>query len=154
MGLEVVRATDQDLEEVFYLFAQYLAFYKREHPEEHVRAFLTQRLEESDSLILLARVDGYAVGLAQIYPTQSSLRLAPVWVLNDLIVASTARRSGVGRALVRAVCEGAAASGVDSVSLKTAEDNYVAQSLYKRERFERERTFWHYSKSVLPTRKP
>ncbi|MEU9002477.1 GNAT family N-acetyltransferase, partial [Streptomyces sp. NPDC048551] len=60
------------------------------------------------------------------------------WILNDLYVAPSGRRTGAGRALLREVLRRARAEGVAGVQLETAYDNRRAQALYESEGFVRE----------------
>ncbi|MBG0561284.1 GNAT family N-acetyltransferase [Actinoplanes aureus] len=133
----VRRAGPGDLPEVAALFAGYLDFYQRPAPAERVLAFLGERLERGESVLLLARTgDGTPAGFVNVYPTFSSLSMAPVWTLNDLFVAPVARRTGAGRALVRACVAEARAAGAVAVQLQTAPDNHAAQALYRAEGFQ------------------
>jgi [ribosomal protein S18]-alanine N-acetyltransferase len=59
-------------------------------------------------------------------------------------VAPTARRSGVGSLLLRAVEERLAAAGIESVGLETAVDNIAALSFYKRHGYSVIRTWPRY----------
>lgn len=103
------------------------------------RAFLAQRIRAGESLVLLADVPGAGtVGFAQVYRTFSSLALRPVWILSDLYVDPSGRRTGAGRALLRDVLRRAREAGAAGVQLETAYDNRVAQSLYEAEGFERD----------------
>ncbi|MEI2607140.1 MAG: hypothetical protein V9G20_00760 [Candidatus Promineifilaceae bacterium] len=86
MTLEIITATITDLDEVCELFTLYLAFYQRPASAEDVRAYLQERLTQGDAVIFLARWEGQAVGLAQLYPSFSSLALAKSWILYDLYV--------------------------------------------------------------------
>ncbi|MFE6841732.1 GNAT family N-acetyltransferase [Streptomyces sp. NPDC057686] len=137
----VVRvAGDGDIEVAGALFGGYLDFYevKVEDPERP-RAFLAERIRAGESLVLLADVpEAGTVGFAQVYRTFSSLALRPVWILSDLYVDPSGRRSGAGRALLRDVLRRAGEAGVAGVQLETAYDNHVAQSLYEAEGFERD----------------
>ncbi|WP_433795663.1 N-acetyltransferase family protein [Actinoplanes sp. CA-252034] len=135
--ITVSRAGAADLPEAAALFHGYLDFYQRPAPEEQVLAFLRERHERGESVLLLARTaEGTPAGFVNIYPTFSSLSMAPVWTLNDLFVAVTARRTGAGRALVRACAAEARAAGAVGVQLQTAPDNHTAQALYRSEGFE------------------
>ncbi|GAB7192973.1 GNAT family N-acetyltransferase [Kineococcus sp. NUM-3379] len=144
----VAVASERDLGEVLGLFRQYLEFYERPHPEAAVRAFLEQRFARGDSVALLARAGAEAVGLAHVYPTLSSLSLAPVWVLNDLFVTGTARGTGAGTALLREVSRLAAEAGAVAVALETYPDNTGAQRLYEREGFVRDTSTLHYTRTL------
>ncbi|MFC4063363.1 GNAT family N-acetyltransferase [Actinoplanes subglobosus] len=135
--ITVSRAGAGDMPEVAALFAGYLDFYQRPAPAERVLAFLRERQDRGEAVLLLARTaDGTPAGFANVYPTFSSLSMAPVWTLNDLFVAPTARRTGAGRALVRACATEARAAGAVGVQLQTAPDNHTAQALYRAEGFE------------------
>jgi ribosomal protein S18 acetylase RimI-like enzyme len=139
------RATAADLDAVVELFDRYLEFYGRDLPPDDVRAFVTERFETGQSVVLVAEVDGAVVGFAQCYPTWSSLSLAPSWILNDLFVAPAGRGRGVGRALVRAVRAAATEAGAAYVELSTARTNVTAQALYESESFVRDDEFLVYT---------
>jgi ribosomal protein S18 acetylase RimI-like enzyme len=135
--ITVRRAGPDDLPEAAALFSGYLDFYQRPSPPERVLAFLRERLDRREAVLLLARAaDGKPAGFVNVYPTFSSLSMAPVWTLNDLFVAPAARRTGAGRALVRACAAEARAAGAVAVQLQTAPDNHAAQALYRAEGFE------------------
>lgn len=142
------RATPADLGTLTPLFEGYLSFYGRELVPGAARSFLADRLERGDSIVFLADADGFA----QVYPSFSSTRLARTWVLNDLFVAPEARRSGTGRALLRAVVDAAHESGAVAVNLATQHENERAQALYESEGFVADSAFTHYSK-VLELRR-
>ncbi|WP_372593397.1 N-acetyltransferase family protein [Actinotalea sp.] len=148
MSLLVRRAGAGDLAAVTALFTGYLDFYATPAPPERVRAFLSDRLHSGDSVILLGELDGRAVGLAQVFPTLSSLDLATLWTLGDLFVTPEARGAGVGRALLRAVLAEAALAGAATVALETAHDNTRAQGLYESEGFVRDTVYRVYSRPV------
>ncbi|WP_167151524.1 MULTISPECIES: GNAT family N-acetyltransferase [Streptomyces] len=136
-SVSVRAATSADLPAVTALFRGYLDFYRvavedGSRPEQ----FLKERLENGDSLILLAETGTGPIGFAQIYPTFSSLSMGRVWTLNDLYVEASGRRCGAGRALVRSCVERARAAGAVGIHLETAHDNADAQALYEGEGFE------------------
>ena len=143
--VSVRRAAPSDVDALLPLFLGYLGFYGVERPTEDARAFLAERLGGGDAVAFLAEADARPVGLAQVYPTFSSLGLRPVWTLNDLYVDPGARGTGAGRALVRAVAAAAREAGVRNLQLSTAWDNTRAQSLYEAEGFVREREFVTYT---------
>ncbi|GAA1719042.1 GNAT family N-acetyltransferase [Isoptericola hypogeus] len=146
--VSVRRATTSDVDALLPLFLGYLAFYDAEHPPESARGFLAERVESGDGIVFVAESGGRALGLAQVYPTFSSLGLQRVWTLNDLFVDPEARGAGTGRALVRAVVAAAREAGARSVQLSTAWDNVEAQALYEAEGLVREREFVTYSLSL------
>ena len=67
----------------------------------------------------------------QLYPSFSSVSAFRLWVLNDLFVASPARRSGVGRALMEAARRHAVETGAKRLTLETVAENEAAWSLYE-----------------------
>ncbi|MFE2142489.1 GNAT family N-acetyltransferase [Streptomyces sp. NPDC059456] len=141
----VVRvAGEADVEAAAVLFRGYLDFYEVEVEDPDApRAFLAERIRAGESLVLLADAPGAgpgagAVGFAQVYRTFSSLALRPLWILSDLYVDPSGRRTGAGRALLREVLRRAGEAGVAGVQLETAYDNHVAQALYEAEGFERD----------------
>ncbi|MFB7058119.1 GNAT family N-acetyltransferase [Streptomyces vinaceus] len=139
-GVVLRVAGHSDLDVAGALFRGYLDFYevKVEDPDAP-REYLAQRIRDGESLVLLADVPGAGtVGFAQVYRTFSSLALRPMWILSDLYVDPSGRRTGAGRALLREVLRRAREAGVSGVQLETAYDNHVAQALYEAEGFERD----------------
>ena len=89
--------------------------------------------------------DGEAVGFTQLYPSFSSVSAARIFILNDLFVASAARRASVGRSLLHAAGEFARSKGVLRLALSTAKANEKAQALYESEGWVRDEQYYHYS---------
>ncbi len=140
----VETATRADLDDACALFEAYRAFYRRAPDREGARAFLAERLARGESVIFLARRDGEAVGFAQLFPMFSTLRLARTWILEDLYVASSARRLGVGAAVLARAETFARSAGADALSLTTAIDNHDAQRLYASAGWVRDDEFFTY----------
>ncbi|MFF5702003.1 GNAT family N-acetyltransferase [Streptomyces sp. NPDC012794] len=140
-GVVLRVAGEADLDTAAELFRGYLDFYgvTVEDPGAP-REFLAERIAKGESLVLLADAPGVTgtVGFAQVYQAFSSLTLRRAWILNDLYVAPSGRRTGAGRALLREVLRRAREAGVAGVQLETAYDNRVAQGLYESEGFVRE----------------
>ncbi|PWJ54215.1 Acetyltransferase (GNAT) family protein [Quadrisphaera granulorum] len=165
----VVRtATLDDVEEVARLFRGYLEFYECPREPAAVTAYLTARIANGESVVLIAEAPaaeapaaevpatedpaadgpahrGAALGFAQCYPTWASLELAPAWVLYDLFVDPAARGRGVGRVLLRAVAERARAAGATTAVLETAHTNTAAQALYESEGWVPDTTYRTYA---------
>ncbi|MFG2387864.1 GNAT family N-acetyltransferase [Streptomyces lavendulae] len=141
LTVEVREAGAADVETATGLFLGYLDFYgvPAARDPQGAREFLARRIGKGESLVLLADVPGAGtVGFAQVYRAFSSLTLGTAWILNDLYVAPSGRRTGAGRALLREVLRRAREEGVTGVQLETAYDNRVAQGLYESEGFVRE----------------
>lgn len=131
------------------LFDAYRVFYGRTSDPAAAAAFLDARQACGDAVLLLARGrDGLAAGFTQLYPSHSSVSLAPVFILNDLYVAPAARRLGAGRALLQAAAAHGRARGAVRLVLSTAVDNAAAQLLYASEGWQRDLAFFHYQLSL------
>src|SRR5687767_8930354 len=108
----VRHATLDDLDALTPLFDGYRQFYGQRSDRDAARAFLSARLQAAESVVLMALLDdGPAAGFTQLYPTFSSVRMARVWVLNDLYVDVAARGHGAARALLQSAAEFARGDG-------------------------------------------
>lgn len=87
------------------------------------------------TLVLLARIDGEAVGLATCFWGFSTFAARPLLNVHDLAVTPGHRGHGVGRALLRAVEERARARGCVKVTLEVREQNARARALYASQGF-------------------
>jgi GNAT superfamily N-acetyltransferase len=133
--MDIRPATEDDLDEVLRLFADYQRFYTGAAREEgHNRAFLERFTTGGAGRLLVARDggDGRAVGFANLYFTFESTIAEEHVLMNDLFVAADARRGGVGLALIEAARAVARERGSRTVSWMTALDNRPAQHLYER----------------------
>lgn len=140
----VRQAVLADLKTVAHLFDGYRQFYGQASNVAAAQDFLQQRFEHGQSVIFLAELDEQAVGFTQLYPSFSSVSMARVWVLNDLFVAQSARRLGVGQALLQAAADHARVLGAVRLSLSTAVDNLSAQTLYASKGWARDQKFFVY----------
>ncbi len=126
------------------LFDAYRRFYEKKPNLPVAEKFLRARLENAESVIFLARIEGQAVGFTQLYPTFSSVSAQTAWILNDLYVAESARGRGVGAALLEHAARYAKETGAKGLELATAKDNLTAQRLYERLGWVREDNFYRY----------
>ena len=150
--MSVTAVVAADIEALVPLFAGYLEFYQVPRPVEQIQAFLLQRLQCGDAQLFIARDEqGVAQGFTQLYPLHSSLALAPSWLLSDLFVASSARRQGVGEALMNAARAHAVASGACGLQLETAKTNLAGQALYERLGYVRDEVYLTYWLSLANT---
>jgi ribosomal protein S18 acetylase RimI-like enzyme len=143
------RASTADAALVAPLFDAYRRFYGLASDLDLSQRYISERLERSESVVLLAAAPrGEALGFVQMYPTFSSLQAAQVFVLYDLYVAGEARRLGVARALMRAAVEEARAAGAVALTLQTARTNLAAQRLYDSLGWRRDEEFVEYGLTV------
>ena len=148
-SLTVRQTTIEDLELLVPLFDGYRQFYKKASDLSAVRDFLRDRFEHQQSVIFIAEAaDGNPVGFTQLFPSFSSVSVARIFVLNDLYVASQARRLGAGGALLRAAADYARSVGAVYLSLSTAVDNEAAQALYRAEGWQRDDDYFVFNLSL------
>lgn len=96
-------ATLSDLDVVAPLFDAYRQFYEQAPDLALAQRFISDRMNRKESVILLAsNPAGQAVGFCQLYPIFCSIEAQPIYSLSDLYVVPAARRTGTGRALLKA----------------------------------------------------
>lgn len=145
------KATIQDLDQLTILFDKYLVFYKRPSNIEKQKLFLKERIENNEAIIFMAfddEIKDKAIGFTLIYITFSSLLLNKIVILNDLYVDSTIRKNGVGEKLILQSFKLAKELGVDLVRLRTAKNNVIAQSLYLKMGFVRDKVSYTFDYRV------
>ena len=147
---DIVRpAQPADIPALAALFDAYRRFYEQQSDLGGAEAFLRERMEAGDSVLLVACPAGsQPIGFTQLYPSFSSVSMRRIFILNDLFVAPEARRTGVARSLLEAARAHAASAGALRLSLATALDNRSAQRLYEAEGYVRDEVFLHYDLRV------
>lgn len=144
--MSIRHARLADVEALGALLDAYRVFYGQASDPAAARHFLARRLGLGDSHLLIhCGDDGAPQGFVQLYPLFSTVRLSPLWRLNDLFVAPRARHRGVGRALMHAARDLALAHGVRQLTLATRTDNHAAQALYDALGWQRDQDFHHYA---------
>ena len=131
MSVTIRRATLVDAARIAPLFNLYRMFYQQPSDEALARRFITDRLQQDESVILIAERDGQALAFTQLFPSFSSVRAGRSWLLNDLYVHADARRNGIARALLQAAADFARGDGAIRLELETDPDNRSAQALYR-----------------------
>jgi len=144
----VVRpGTVEDVGVLTPLFDAYRVFYEQPSDPDRSGRFLRDRLARGESVVLIASVEERTVGFTQLYPLFSSVSLGPVYVLNDLYVVPSARRHGVGAALLEAARSLGESTGAHYLELSTAVDN-PAQRLYESLGWVLDREFLYYERPL------
>jgi len=142
-------ATLADLDVVAPLFDAYRQFYEKEPDLTLAKSFIHARLQNDESVILLASNEMQdVIGFCQLYPTFCSVEAKAIYSLYDLFVSPEERRSGAGRVLLQAAEKLAAANGKARMDLTTARTNKPAQAAYESLGWVRDEVFYAYSKSV------
>ena len=144
-SVTIIQADLEHLDQVTPLFDAYRRFYRKPADETGAQAFLRERLSNRDSLILFALDSAStALGFTQLYPSFSSVRMRPLWILNDLFVVPEARGQGVGRRLMEAARERAQAAGMVALALATEKNNTTAKALYESLGYQQDTAFDYY----------
>lgn len=139
-------ATTADLPQLTTLFDAYRRFYECEPDLEAARSWLTSNLEERRSVILVADFGDMELGgFTQLYPALCSVDLVFYYVLYDLYVQESQRRTGLGRGLMCAAEKHARTAGAARLDLETARDNVPGQRLYESLGYVRDEVFLKYS---------
>ena len=125
-------ANTGDLEAVAALFDGYRVFYGKPSDTDGAKAFLGARMCAGDSTIIVAEQDGGIIGFTQLYPSFTSVGMAPILILNDLFVAAEHRGSGAAQALLTAATGHAHEAGAVRLALNTQKDNATARRLYEK----------------------
>ena len=129
--LTVRVASRSDLDDLTILFDQYRQFYQCAPDLPAARNWLEKNMDQERSTVFVADIRGTLLGFTQLYPALCSVDLVKYFVLYDLLVDPSERRSGVARALMNAASEWAKAQGAARLDLETARDNAPGQALYK-----------------------
>ncbi|UUZ84260.1 GNAT family N-acetyltransferase [Paenibacillus sp. P26] len=151
LPVHIAQAELEDVPHIVPLFDAYRIFYGQSSDPAQAARFLKELQEGGHSVIFFAYAGSSrsdVLGFTQLYPSFSSVSMRPIWILNDLFVASSARGRGVGRRLMQAAKEYAEATGALRLELSTARDNHTAQRLYESLGYVRDETFYHYSLNV------
>jgi ribosomal protein S18 acetylase RimI-like enzyme len=144
--MDILRASVEHTHQIAPLFDAYRVFYKAASDLTASRQFIHDRLTNNESVIFLALENDRAVGFVQLYPVFASVALRSLWLLNDIYVHPSARKSGVGEALMREAEDFAKESYARGLFLRTATDNLPAQRLYERCGWVKDEQFYRYDK--------
>ena len=148
-AVHIRLATPADADAIAPLFDAYRQFYEQAPDLAVAHAFIAQRLERAESVVLLALdASGSPIGFCQLYPTFCSVEAAPIYTLYDLFVDPGARKTGAGRRLLLAAEATARAHGKARMDLTTAHTNTSAQSLYESLGWVQDTVFRAYTKRI------
>ena len=150
-SITIREALLEDLHELAAIFDLYRIFYGQETDVEGAAAFLFERMEHRESVILIAEdvEQGRIAGFTQLYPAFSSISMKRSYILNDLYVREEYRRQGIARLLLEAAKGYAKLARAKGLSLSTAVTNVRAQQLYEQSGYVRDEQFIHYDLTTL-----
>jgi GNAT superfamily N-acetyltransferase len=142
--IQVRQAVLTDLDDIAPLFDGYRQFYGKESDVGAATQFLRDRFDHGEATVFLAYDGAEPVGFTQLYPSFSSVSMARVFILNDLFVASSHRRQGVGALLLKAATGYAQSLGAVRVSLNTDIQNTTARATYEALGWTRDQQYYAY----------
>jgi len=149
MSIKIYKATLSDIEHIAKLFDAYRVFYEQKSDLELAKGFLTQRLENSESVIYYAKDENDEYfGFTQLYPSFSSVSACRNWILNDLFVTPNSRGLGIGHMLLNQAKELAQETNTNGIALSTAKTNDQAQKLYESLGYEKDNDYLYYFLSI------
>ena len=147
--MEIFKAGREHIAEVARLFDLYRQFYECDADLALATRFITDRIEREESDIFVA-VDGdSAGGFVQLYPSFCSVDAVKIYILYDLYVDASARKSGIGEMLMNAATTWAREQGAARLDLLTEDNNLAGQHLYEKLGYKRtNEEFYAYSLQV------
>lgn len=134
--VSLVKVNIEQLDDAALLFDMYRVFYRQSSDLERGRKFLADRIQNQESDIFLAYVEGKAVGFVQLYALFHYIKLEKQLLLSDLYVHPDYRGMGISVKLIdqaKAFCDEVGACGL---MLETEKTNDIGNTLYPRCGFE------------------
>ena len=136
MQVKIRRATHDDARFAARLMAQ-LARFGHGQVDPGVEDRFRAMLESPQYAIFVAEDEaGHVVGLLSASQRWTLWHSGPCALIEELVVDESARRQGIGRALIQAALDWARAHGCSEVEISTEQDNLNAQAFYRRLGFE------------------
>ncbi|QEH41904.1 GNAT family N-acetyltransferase [Chitinophaga sp. XS-30] len=146
--MQIIKATTDHLPQLAILFDAYRQHYEQAPDTEGAKAYLSERLSRSESVVYLAEDAGQIIGFTQLYPVFSSIGMKKAWILNDLFVHPDHRRKGAARALITASRILGENTDARYIMLQTQITNGQARALYEDTGFKRDEEFYYYYLSI------
>jgi ribosomal protein S18 acetylase RimI-like enzyme len=147
-GFIIKKAVFEEINQIAELFSLYRKFYGQQTDIIAETAFISERINNSESVIFAANIPdretNQAVGFVQLYPSFSSVSMKRVWILNDLFVKEEFRGMGIGKALLDQAILFSSETKSKGITLCTAFDNYPAQELYEKLNFKKNQNYIYY----------
>ena len=82
----ISRANADEVGLIAPLFDAYRVFYGQPSNLRAAESFLSERFNNGENIVFLARHNGEPIGFVQLYNTFSSVSMQPFLILNDLFV--------------------------------------------------------------------
>ena len=132
---EIINATVADINPLAVMFDLYRQFYRQSSDIPAAKKFLSERIENNDSVIFIAKQEGEYTGFVQCYPIFTSVGMKRFWLLNDLFVKSDYRGQGISKLLIDRCKQLAKDTDAKGLMLETEKSNVIGNQLYPKEGF-------------------
>jgi ribosomal protein S18 acetylase RimI-like enzyme len=130
--MKILRAIKAHIPEIARLFDLYRQFYECEPDIELATKYITERIDNGESVIFVASEGGKLTGFFQMYPSFCSVDAIKIFILYDLYVDDCMRNQGIGASLMNKASEYASGEGASRIDLMTAFSNKPGQHLYEK----------------------
>jgi len=142
--LEIRACTIDDLDRLVPAFDSYRQRYRQDSEPSEVEEFLKSLIEEEKSKIFLSYEGDELTGFVQLYPSFSSIGLAPIWILNDFYIFGGSNRREIASGLLdaaRMLCD---ASKAIRLEVTTRKENHRLHKIYRDYGFEKDYKYDYY----------
>lgn len=144
--MKIIRADKTDIPDVARLFDLYRQFYRCDADLALATRFISERIESSESVIFLAVEDESVMGFVQLYPSFCSVEAIKIFILYDLFVEQSKRKSGAGKMLMERAAVFVRENDAGRIDLLTGKGNKPGQLLYETLGYQRtNEDFYAYS---------
>lgn len=129
-------AHQNDLPQLSILFNSYRIFYRKPSDIDAASAFLNERMDRNESVILVDIENDQLTGFTPLYPIFSSTQMKRAWLLNDLFVHPDHRGKGISKRLIGAAQQLCRDTNAAGLLLETERTNIPGNQLYPATGFE------------------
>ena len=130
--MKILKAARAHIPEIARLFDLYRQFYECKPDIELAVKFITERIDNGESVIFVASEGGKLKGFVQMYPSFCSVDAIKIFILYDLYVDDCSRNQGIGASLMNKASGYAREEGASRIDLMTAFSNKPGQHLYEK----------------------
>ncbi|ACV27548.1 GNAT family N-acetyltransferase [Kangiella koreensis] len=134
----------KDLDNLVPAFDSYRQRYKQPSEPQKIEQFLRQMLEQETSVIFISYEGDELTGFAQLYPSYSSIGLAPIWTLNDFYVFGGTGRKQTAEALLSAAKDLCEETNAIRIEVTTRKENHRLHKIYREFGFEKDFKYDYY----------
>lgn len=125
-------------------FDSYRQRYKQPSEPERIREYLKQQISNDSCKMFVAYENEQPLGFALLYPSFSSIGLAPIWYLNDFYVFAGESKSEIAKTLLDAAKTLCKDTGAIRIEVTTRKENHKLHNLYKNFGFEKDYKYDYY----------